>query len=450
MTGGWNEKPAKTLNGTVLTRPERFLPDIFGVSRGVLRWSSPRLDGNGICGDNGVKMPDMLAALPRWTLLLTLVVTAVPIAAVYADTSSTQQEKSRQLEALRKKIDRLKQELASQRDQHSQAVRQLQKIETRIGQQVNTLHGIKNRLQVQNSKLDQLRKEQRQLQDELASHRELLGQQIRAAYVIGRQEFLKLLLNQEDPAAVGRVSTYYDYFNRARSEQIDAAIKTITRLDTVEQQIDRQRAELKALHDREAGQKQQLESDFRQRSQALVRLKREISNKNEQLGRLKQDEKQLQQLLQGLNRELGDLLTGQDSQKSFAERRGRLTWPASGNVKKLFGQSRNAGKLRWNGVLIGDSAGNTVYAVAPGRVAYADWLRGYGLLIIIDHGDGYMSLYGHNQGLLKEEGDWVEADEAIAEVGSSGGRDQAGLYFEIRHNGKPTNPAAWCGHTRRG
>lgn len=395
-------------------------------------------------------MPGMLTALPRWTLLLALTITAVPAVVVHADMSSAQQEKSRQLEALRKKIDQLKQVLAAQRDQHSQVVQQLQQIETRIGQQVKTLRGIKNRLQAQNRKLDSLRAEQRQLQDELAGHRELLGQQIRAAYIIGRQEFLKLLLNQQDPAAVGRVSTYYDYFNRARSEQIDAAIKTITRLDTVEREIEQQRAELQTLHARKAGQKARLEQDFRQRSQMLARLKQEISNKDEQLSRLKQDEKQLQQLLQGLNRELGDLLTGKDQQKSFAERRGSLAWPASGKVQKLFGQSRNAGQLRWNGVLIGDSAGNTVYAVAPGRVAYADWLRGYGLLMILDHGDGYMSLYGHNQGLLKEVGDWVEADEAIAEVGSSGGRDQAGLYFEIRHNGKPTNPAAWCGRTRRG
>jgi len=391
----------------------------------------------------------MFTALPRWILILTLAI--LPAGAVYAElTAAQQQEKSRQLENLRQRIDQLKQTLAAQRDRYSEEVQQLQTIETRIGKRVKSLREIKNQLQAQNRKLDNLHEEQRKLQTELDSQRALLGQQIKAAYVIGRQEFLKLLLNQEDPAAVGRVSTYYDYFNRARSEQIKAALETVARLDSVEQQIARRKSELQSLHDREVKQKQQLEQHFRERSRALAKLKREIGSRDKQLSQMQEDEKQLQELLRGLNRELGDLLTGKDSRQSFAERRGKLTWPARGEVQKRFGQSRNAGKLRWNGVLIGNSEGNTVYAVAPGRVAYADWLRGYGLLIIIDHGDGYMSLYGHNQGLLKEVGDWVRADEAIAEVGSSGGRDEAGLYFEIRHNGTPTNPATWCGRTRRG
>ncbi|MFO8025065.1 murein hydrolase activator EnvC family protein [Thiohalophilus sp.] len=394
-------------------------------------------------------MPNMLAAYSRWLLLLTLMFPLLSASDLYAD-SATQQQKARELEALRTKIDQIKQELTSRRELHSEVVRQLQQIETRIGRQVKSLRNIKDQLKAQNRKLVRLQQEQQQLQRELADQRDLLGQQIKAAYIIGRQEFLKLLLNQQSPAALGRVSIYYDYFNRARSEQIERAIATITRLDQVETEIEAQRGELQTLLARETRQKDELEKNFRQRSQALARLRQEISSKDQQLTRLREDEKQLQQLLQGLNRELGDLLTGKDSQKRFAELRGRLTWPARGDVQKLFGQPRNAGELRWNGVLIGESAGNTVYAVAPGRVAYADWLRGYGLMIIVDHGDGYMSLYGHNQGLLKEVGTWVEADEPIAEVGSSGGRDEAGLYFEIRHNGKPTNPASWCRRTRRG
>lgn len=393
-------------------------------------------------------MPGMLAVLPRRSLLLVLLA-VVPVVVAVADTSEAQQEKTRQLEVLREKIDQLNKVLASQRKKHSQVVQELQSIETRIGKRVKNLRYIKFSLKKQNRKLAKLRKEQNQLQDELETQRQLLGQQIKAAYVIGRQEFLKMLLNQQSPSALGRVSVYYDYFNQARSEQISKAINTITRLDKVETQITERRAELEKLERSEAKQKQALEAHYRQRSQTLAKLKQEISSKDEQLAQLRDDEKQLQQLLQGLNRELGELLTGEDTQKRFAELRGHLAWPTRGEVQKLFGKSRNAGKLRWNGVLIGDSAGNTVYAVAPGRVAYADWLRGYGLLMIIDHGDGYMSLYGHNQGLLKEVGDWVEANEPIAEVGSSGGRDEAGLYFEIRHDGKPTNPASWCRRTRQ-
>ena len=393
-------------------------------------------------------MPCMLPVLPRRSLLLVLLV-VVPVVVAVAGTSETQQEKTRQLDELRDRIDHLKKDLASQRKKHSQVVQELQSIETRIGKRVKNLRYIKYSLKKQNRKLASLRKEQDQLQDELERQRQLLGQQIKAAYVIGRQEFLKLLLNQQSPSALGRVSVYYDYFNQARSEQIGKAINTITRLDKVETQITERRAELKKLERNEAKQKQALQAHYRQRSRTLAKLKQEISTKDEQLAQLREDEKQLQKLLLRLNRELGDLLTGKDTQKRFAELRGRLVWPTRGDVQKLFGKSRNAGKLRWNGVLIGDSAGNTVYAVAPGRVAYADWLRGYGLLMIIDHGDGYMSLYGHNQGLLKEVGDWVEANEPIAEVGSSGGRDQAGLSFEIRHDGKPTNPASWCRRNRQ-
>ena len=130
--------------------------------------------------------------------------------------------------------------------------------------------------------------------------------------------------------------------------------------------------------------------------------------------------------------------------KSFKKQKGQLYWPAKGTVKQLFGQWRSTGKVKWQGNMIQAKEGSPIHAVYYGRIAYADWLRGYGLIIIVDHGDGYMSLYGHNQTLLKEVGDWVDHNEIIATVGSSGGLQQIGLYFEIRYNGKPSNPAHWC------
>jgi len=399
-------------------------------------------------------MGDMLTGISRFPLLVILVAviaTGIPIGMAHAGSGDTdKQQKELQLEQLRQRIEKLKQELASRRHQYSDVVSQLQQIETQIGQRVKTLRKLKHQLRQQNRKLDKLRKQQQQLQAELDTQRDLLGEQVKASYVIGRQEYLKLLLNQESPSAVGRMATYYDYFNRARSEQIDKALATISKLDTVEQQLRQQRARLQALHRQESEHKQQLEKNYRQRSRVLVNLKKEIHSKDKQLTQLVEDEQQLQQLLNSLNRDLGDILLAKDAELSFAQLRGKLTWPARGDVQALFGKSRHAGKLRWNGVLIDGHEGNTVFAVARGRVAYAGWLRGYGLLMIIDHGDGYMSLYGHNQGLLKEVGDWVEANEAIAVVGNSGGQEQAGLYFEIRHNGKPANPAYWCRRERRG
>lgn len=366
-----------------------------------------------------------------------------------AQAESEQEIKTRQLEQLRQRITALKQELISSRSQYSDVVKQLAQTETEIGQRVRELRKLKRELSAQNRKLDKLQREQKQLQQALATQRELLAEQIRAAYVIGRQEYLKLLLNQENPAAVGRMVTYYDYFNRARGEHIETALATMARLDKVEAGIRQQHAQLSALHRQESAQKAKLEKHYRQRKTVLASLGKEISSKDQQLRQLLENEQQLQQLLQALNRDLGDILVAKEQQRPFAQLRGKLAWPTTGQVQKLFGKSRTAGNLRWNGILIDGHEGNTVFSVARGRVAYADWLRGYGLLLIIDHGDGYMSLYGHNQSLFKEVGDWVEADEAVASVGNSGGQAHSGLYFEIRQNGKPVNPADWCRTSRR-
>lgn len=137
------------------------------------------------------------------------------------------------------------------------------------------------------------------------------------------------------------------------------------------------------------------------------------------------------------------------TEKPFSKQRGKLYWPAKGKVKNLYDHWRSVGKVKWQGNIIKAKEGAPVHTISNGRIAYSDWLRGYGLITIIDHGDGYMSLYGHNQTLLKEVGDWVENNEIIATVGSSGGLKSVGLYFEIRHNGKPSNPSRWCKKQRR-
>ena len=156
------------------------------------------------------------------------------------------------------------------------------------------------------------------------------------------------------------------------------------------------------------------------------------------------NEQLLQQLLKEIRKIMPTMLTEIDKRETFGKRRGRLRWPAIGKVKKLFGKPRQAANVKWNGVLIPGKEGNNVRAISHGRVAYADWLRGYGMLIIIDHGDGYMTLYGYNQALYKETGDWVEEGEIVATVGRSGGQKKSGLYFEVRVKGQPSNPAKWC------
>ena len=187
-----------------------------------------------------------------------------------------------------------------------------------------------------------------------------------------------------------------------------------------------------------------MEASRKERKKVVRSLKAEIKSKGQQLDGLLADEQELKSLLQALTEALSDIPAAPGDHKPFAKLKGKLKWPTSGRRLKAYGESRRIGSLRWQGVVIAGKEGQEVKAVSHGRVAYADWLRGYGLLLIIDHGDGYMTLYGHNQSLFREVGDWVEKGEVIAAVGNSGGIDNHALYFEIRKDGKPTDPIRWC------
>jgi septal ring factor EnvC (AmiA/AmiB activator) len=372
---------------------------------------------------------------------------SVPVQAQLTDHERAQ--KKAELEKLRKTISSLRKEIDSTRSLHTSVNRQLEKTEVAIGKRVNNIKQINRKLARQKRQLRKLFSEKRQHEKDMASHRALLGQQLRTAYINGQQEYLKLLLNQQDPAALSRVMTYYDYFNRARTERIEEALKTIRQLDTVKVKIEHQQRVLGKLKKQELAQKQELEKEYKTRAGIVARLKQELNTKGKQLSQLRENEQQIQQLLQAIREVMPELLKVPDESIPFARLRGKLQWPAAGKINNLFGARRSAGRLNWNGILIHAPQGRDVHAVARGRVAYAEWLRGYGLLLIIDHGDGYMSLYGHNQSLYKETGDWVEAGEVIASIGNSGGQQHSGLYFEIRHNGRPTNPGKWCGKKRR-
>lgn len=356
--------------------------------------------------------------------------------------------KAGELARLQGRIDTIVAERNEVRSRYDQVQQALRSTERKIGAYVQELQQLNRQLRKQDRQLQKLLKQQQQLQQNVESQRELLGEQVRAAYMIGRQEYLKLLLNQQDPAVMGRVMAYYKYFNQARQVRIEQALQSIKQLDGVSRRLEQEKRLLQAMRDEQKAGKQALEKSNRQRAQLVAQLDQEIQSKQEQIRQLRQNEQQLKAVLEAIEDSLADILPT-EQQRNFVAYKGRLTWPARGKIDNLYGQSRHKGQLKWNGVIIQAREGNSVHAVSRGRVAYADWLRGYGLLVILDHGDGYMSLYGHNQSLLKEVGDWVEADEAIANVGSSGGQQSAGLYFEIRHNGLPADPAKWCGQPRR-
>ena len=354
------------------------------------------------------------------------------------------QEKKQELEKLRQRMDELRQSIEKKQQEKDFASKFLKDIEVRIGERAYILKKINRHLRKQKRELKKLKKQQQKTRNKLASQRNILSQQIRAAYMIGQQEYLKLLLNQENPAAIGRTLTYYDYFHKARSHHIEEAVVTIKKLDKLTTRVKVKTDELKTSRKQQQVEKQKLEDDFIDRSIIVKKMAKDIANQGTRLKKLVADEQLLQQLLKEIRNIMPSMLTEIDKRETFSKRRGRLKWPVKGKVKRLFGKSRQAANLKWNGVLIPSAEGKEVKAISHGRVAYADWLRGYGMLVIIDHGDGYMTLYGYNQALYKETGDWVEEGEVIATVGRSGGQLKSGLYFEVRVKGQPSNPTKWC------
>jgi len=361
-----------------------------------------------------------------------------------ADEDDDKQVKAEELAKLRQQISALRDELNQTKSLHDSVRAELRQLESDINLRVRSLKKVKRQLRHKTRKLVRLKKQQHVYQKNLQTHQTLLGQQVRAAYVIGRQEFLKLMLNQEDPAVVGRAMTYYDYFNRARSQRIDDAKQTLVKLETVKQKIQQEQKQLKELQQTQQQETAALKKTSGARAIVVARLNTELKNKGETLTRWLENEKQLQRVVEAIQEVMPETLTHRGERPVFSTQRGKLKWPTRGKLKAVFGKPREAGQVLWNGVLITAGEGKEVRAVSHGRIAYADWLRGYGLLIIIDHGEGYMSLYGHNQSIFKETGDWVEAGEVVGSVGKSGGQNEAALYFEIRHKGKPRNPAKWC------
>lgn len=352
--------------------------------------------------------------------------------------------KEAELKQLRERIRAVQQELTKARTDHDRLRAVLRETEQQIGRISAKVRDLDGKLKLKTKKLKSLNEEQAGLEASVAEQKTHLAGQVRAAYAMGRQEYLKILLNQEDPALVGRIFTYYDYLNRARSRRIGNLEKSLQRLQAVRTEIEVETERLRSLRVERVEQKAHLESSRQERSALLARLKSQIDSKDKELQRMSADEKALRELITALSAALEDIPAEPGNRRPFSSQRGKLKWPAKGPLLVRYGSPRNLGEMKWQGVLIGGHEGQKVQAVSHGRVAFADWLRGYGLLLIIDHGDGYMSLYGHNESLLKETGDWVETGEVIATVGASGGQERNALYFEIRHNGRPTDPIRWC------
>ncbi len=350
------------------------------------------------------------------------------------------------LDRLHSRIESLREGLTRSEGERSALRTELRDTEQKIALSGKRLRQINAELQSRERGLNRLLREQVQQQEELSAQRGALTAQLRAAYMMGREPYLKLLLNQQDPAALGRSLAYYGYFNRLRSARMSEAAMRLSGLTTLERNIREETAQRLALREQELAERKAYTANRAARTGVLAKLNSEIRTQGDELERATQDEKQLAELLRKLKPALARIPreTGASPDTPFAALRGKLNWPVQGQISARYGSARLEGRLKWQGVLIEAPEGNEVRAVSRGRVAFSDWLRGLGQLVVVDHGGGYMTLYGHNQALFKEAGDWVEAGEVIASVGVSGGRGKPGLYFEVREQGEPRDPMAWC------
>ncbi|GAB1619481.1 murein hydrolase activator EnvC [Pseudomonas kermanshahensis] len=405
-----------------------------------------------------------------------------------------------QLDATRQDIAELKKMLGKLQEEKSGVQKDLKSTETDIGNLEKQVEALQQELKKTEGELERLDTEKKKLQSARVEQQRLIAIQARSAYQNGREEYLKLLLNQQNPEKFARTLTYYDYLSKARLEQLRTFNETLRQLANVEQDIARQQEQLLAQRADLDSRRQALETERSKRQQVLAKLNNDMKDRDQKLQAREQDQADLGKVLKTIEETLARqareaeearkkaLLAQQEAEKrrqqealaaaaareearepveppkkarttlgpmvssdganyggAFSAARGKLPWPVNGRLLARFGDARGSdARAKWDGVMISANPGTQVRAVHGGRVVFADWLRGAGLLVILDHGNGYLSLYGHNQSLLKSAGDIVKAGEAISTVGDSGGQDSAGLYFAIRQQGRPTDPSQWC------
>lgn len=352
-------------------------------------------------------------------------------------------ETQAELEALRERIEEVRAALAEERRREDRTETELERIERRIGDIASRLQRTQSNLQRARNELGRLDERRARLEDALAAHRETLAAQLRAAYRLGRQPALRLVLRQNEPARLARALGYYGYFNRARLDAIEQTTALVREVDAVERETQATRRQLQRELDALQRQRDELQTARGERRRILDRLRASIVDKGERLERMEANREELERLLDRLSSVLADIPAAPLEERPFHTRTGKLEWPVNGTLRDRFGAPRAEGRMRSRGLVIAAESGSTVRAVYYGRVIFADWLSGFGQLIIIDHLDGYLSLYGYNRRLLRSTGDWVTPGEPVATVGDSGGQERSGLYFEIRRDGQPVNPERW-------
>ncbi len=352
--------------------------------------------------------------------------------------------KEKQLKTVLIKIEKLKQAIDVKEDSKSGYIKQLKSIEGKIGKLNQKIRGIGKKIKGKKSELASLRETRLKHQRRLSRENDYLAEQVYTAFTLGREEKVKLLFSQQDPQTLQRNLVYYQYFSNARVDLINQVQDNIDKIIETERLIQQARQDLEKSQQDLSQQKQKLNQDRGKRKSIIASLDKQLKNQGGNLSRLEEEAAQLQNLIKSIQEIFTDAPEDDIAGKAFSELKGKLAWPVKGKLKRLFGRNKPLSNLRWQGIILEAPGGSHVQAISHGRVAFADWLRGLGNLIIIDHGNSYLSLYGHNESLFKTAGEWVEAGDVISSIGSSGGQKKPGLYFEIRRKGKPQNPTGWC------
>ena len=344
---------------------------------------------------------------------------------------------------VRKRISRLEKETRKAVARRGAAERALREAEMSESKLRGELKRIDDDIATSRNRLTALRTRADKSEKELTRHRTELERQLRLAYVVGREGWLRTVLSQREPDEIGRQLVYSSYFARQRGGLLEVVRTELQSLEESARIEQREQAHFEATRRERRDGLAELSEVREVRRLALVKVDKGIASRSNQLKRLRLEAEGLETLVTDLTRLLENMPI--TASTPFRNSKGRLELPAEGRLIHKFGQSKADGQLRWNGVLLGARAGSEVNAVHHGRVVYSDWLPGMGLLLIIEHGGGYLSLYGHNQDLIMEVGDWVAPGTLIAHVGDSGGQAVPGLYFEIRKDGRPVDPGEWIG-----
>ena len=352
-------------------------------------------------------------------------------------------QQSDELEAIQQQIKNKQQQIQTQLAKAKNLSGLLKKAELEIGTTAQALNRTQGKLSNNQREQKQLNIQQKSIIKQLDLQQTILAKQLRSAFMTGNYDYAKMLLNQQDAAKFERSITYYQYLNKARKSQIDGFRALVKRLQQVDQDLLEKQQELEQLQVAQTLQKSRLSQQQSSRKNTLEQIQAAIQSDAARIELLQLNEQNLLVALESARRQAEEQTQRRpEFLEGLSKYKGKLLLPTKGRLRRLFGDRRQ-GQVRWKGVLINGNTGSPVVAIHHGKVLYADWLRGFGLVTVLDHGDGYMSLYGHNQALLRQAGDTVEAGEAIALVGQSGGQSNPNLYFEIRHKGKPVNPSQW-------